>query len=564
MGKIVNGLKKVAVAAAAVLTLNNPFVKAQIMPSQRLDVGKIDTTFAVNGSMNMHLKGESTDSSFILESVSIERKMAYEENKVISLFGTLEDTTSNKYTLNFDGQKLVLTSTDADALYRALEIENGKLAVVTLNSDSTVNSYDNWATSLSGNVDVTFSFTPDSSMEISEANPLRTPYGEEVSLWSYTKTDSTSRNFIEMRSEGEFKFDFYRFTDISCDVLEQIKDTTIHNLLHMYVNTGYNYFTPEHWRYDEYSFLQQRGVTKLSGDALPVQEFIYLLEKFVGEDGKRIRPVPYMKSDSKFLPKEGYYQATEPPREGFIPSFFWPTIRGPPPNGQYWNKIPFIDLDNGKLGEAKIAIINGDAGISNVPVFVFKKDETAGKYILPEGTFDVGNLIKNGTRYYYLADGTPTTNFEDSKNFRYTLFTKDSTANLAGKDVQMPNGTILIEDRDPRNFLYWQQTDSKASHYPINPLGSVSEKLMQTANPQLAPNPANETTTLTFNMPEFGNANIKLYNAMGQQIQRIANKQIFPGENSFPINTQNLPTAMYFVHIQTNQGLMAVPMMVSH
>ena len=61
------------------------------------------------------------------------------------------------------------------------------------------------------------------------------------------------------------------------------------------------------------------------------------------------------------------------------------------------------------------------------------------------------------------------------------------------------------------------------------------------------PNPFNPITTITYQVPEYSNVSIKIYNLSGQIIQNIHNGFMSPGEYSVSWDAKNFSSGLYFV-----------------
>lgn len=76
----------------------------------------------------------------------------------------------------------------------------------------------------------------------------------------------------------------------------------------------------------------------------------------------------------------------------------------------------------------------------------------------------------------------------------------------------------------------------------INPL---SYKLQQNY-----PNPFNPQTTIAFEVKEFTEVSLKLFNIRGQLISTLFNKKLQPGQYNVPFNAGNLASGVYIYHIK--------------
>ncbi|WMX15638.1 T9SS-dependent choice-of-anchor J family protein [Aureispira sp. CCB-E] len=82
---------------------------------------------------------------------------------------------------------------------------------------------------------------------------------------------------------------------------------------------------------------------------------------------------------------------------------------------------------------------------------------------------------------------------------------------------------------------------------------SVNNVQKEAAEVRIMPNPVSSQMTLEFTMENTADANINIVNALGQQVQQVANGS-FSGTNVLEVNTSELAAGVYFVNIVTEQG----------
>jgi len=69
------------------------------------------------------------------------------------------------------------------------------------------------------------------------------------------------------------------------------------------------------------------------------------------------------------------------------------------------------------------------------------------------------------------------------------------------------------------------------------------------------PNPFNASTSINFNVKEFGLTTIKIFNIVGQEIKTIFEEYILPGYYSISWNTEDLTSGVYFYQLKTKAYL---------
>jgi hypothetical protein len=65
------------------------------------------------------------------------------------------------------------------------------------------------------------------------------------------------------------------------------------------------------------------------------------------------------------------------------------------------------------------------------------------------------------------------------------------------------------------------------------------------------PNPFNPSTTISFSIPVQGNVTLKIFNAIGQEVDELVNENLSAGNYSFKWNGENQPSGIYFYKLQT-------------
>ena len=68
------------------------------------------------------------------------------------------------------------------------------------------------------------------------------------------------------------------------------------------------------------------------------------------------------------------------------------------------------------------------------------------------------------------------------------------------------------------------------------------------------PNPFNPSTTIRFALPMNAKVNIKLYNALGQEVANILNTELDSGIHETVFNASNLSSGVYFYTLKV-QGV---------
>ena len=76
------------------------------------------------------------------------------------------------------------------------------------------------------------------------------------------------------------------------------------------------------------------------------------------------------------------------------------------------------------------------------------------------------------------------------------------------------------------------------------------------------PNPFNPSTTINYAIPKTSHVKITVYNALGQKVTELVNKQVNPGRYQVTFDASHLASGMYFYNIQAGDFNMTKKMML--
>ena len=65
------------------------------------------------------------------------------------------------------------------------------------------------------------------------------------------------------------------------------------------------------------------------------------------------------------------------------------------------------------------------------------------------------------------------------------------------------------------------------------------------------PNPFNPSTTISFSLPEVSYVSLKVFNALGEEIETLVTKELSAGSYKYDWNAINRPSGVYFYKLQT-------------
>ncbi len=117
---------------------------------------------------------------------------------------------------------------------------------------------------------------------------------------------------------------------------------------------------------------------------------------------------------------------------------------------------------------------------------------------------------------------------------------------------------VKIFNRSPAGLAYnGGLPDSSALFYQqcawqsVNLKPQYSVLLKHTVLFQNFPNPFNNTTIIKFALQKSGFVNLKIYDILGKEIITLLNKKLNSGNYTIPFSNNQIPSGVYFYHLQT-------------
>jgi len=195
-------------------------------------------------------------------------------------------------------------------------------------------------------------------------------------------------------------------------------------------------------------------------------------------------------------------------------------------------------------------------------------------YIDPYGTETSWN-VKNSSGTI-VAHGGPYTNvnvagtrlIESEFNLAtagcYTFEIKDAfgdginTSDGAGSYTIIDNDSIIIASSDGK-YGYGEKKDIKL----ISSIIGLNDVENNISSINVYPNPVKDIATLDITLSESSTATIQVVDLMGRTVIDLGTKSFKAGQSSIELNTTNLLNGMYFVKINSNNGVATKKITVS-
>ncbi len=111
-----------------------------------------------------------------------------------------------------------------------------------------------------------------------------------------------------------------------------------------------------------------------------------------------------------------------------------------------------------------------------------------------------------------------------------------------------PNSNTVTYETESLNGLVALTADTKATNVDDTPTALPKGFVLE----QNYPNPFNPTTTIPFALSKSGHVDLNIYNALGQRISILVNKNMDPGLYEIKWNAGYLPSGVYFYELKYN------------
>jgi hypothetical protein len=168
----------------------------------------------------------------------------------------------------------------------------------------------------------------------------------------------------------------------------------------------------------------------------------------------------------------------------------------------------------------------------------------------------VTSVFANATMMYFVATSTglySTSNLNGSA----TVWAQEGS-NTIGNVV-----CTMVKGRDSDEFV--AVATHGAGIYSASNVTSIEDESFLPEEYKLSqnyPNPFNPSTTISFSLPQTGNVKLTLFDALGRNVQEIANKEFSSGDHSINFNAANLTSGVYFYRIEAGSFVQSKKMVL--
>jgi hypothetical protein len=131
-----------------------------------------------------------------------------------------------------------------------------------------------------------------------------------------------------------------------------------------------------------------------------------------------------------------------------------------------------------------------------------------------------------------------------------------------------PTGQVARQDSSG----HWYTLADNSHHLGFNKIivASADLSVHEMQDPigscfnQISPNPANSRTTISVHLDQRSHISLTIYNAIGQQINKLVDDTLSKGDHDIEFATTKLPSGIYYCFLQTNGEKQCKPIQVLH
>jgi photosystem II stability/assembly factor-like uncharacterized protein len=122
----------------------------------------------------------------------------------------------------------------------------------------------------------------------------------------------------------------------------------------------------------------------------------------------------------------------------------------------------------------------------------------------------------------------------------------------AGSSSELKSYSYIDKDIQPGEYIYrLRQIDYDGTFAYSQEILVDYNSAPQFSLSQCYPNPFNSTTRINYSVPSEGNTSLKIYDMLGQEVEKPFDEHKLKGNYTMDINASNLPTGIYFYRLKS-------------
>lgn len=151
---------------------------------------------------------------------------------------------------------------------------------------------------------------------------------------------------------------------------------------------------------------------------------------------------------------------------------------------------------------------------------------------------------------------------DDPTHWTESITINDNTSNVSdvyGPAItrNMATGDAAIAWTDYASYIYSIWYDAGGTG-----IAEDRARIINGLSVNLVPNPSNGLAKLSYTLKQQGNVNISIYDASGRLVNSLINETKPAGVHTINLNNQELPNGIYFIRVETPDGITSKPMTV--